>query len=144
MEKTVIWFDMDGTLANLYNVDNWLEKLINSDPSPYLEAAPLVNLSSLARKLNTLQRRGYKIGIVSWLSKNGSCEYNEMVISAKRKWLAIHLKSVNFDYIDIIEYGTPKENGRNGILFDDEEKNRKNWKGKAFDERQIMEILKSL
>ena len=144
MEKTVIWFDMDGTLANLYNVDNWLEKLVNSDPSPYLEAAPLVNLSSLARKLNTLQRRGYKIGIVSWLSKNGSCGYNEMVISAKRKWLAIHLKSVNFDYIDIIEYGTPKENGRNGILFDDEEKNRKNWKGKAFDERQIMEILKAL
>lgn len=144
MEKTVIWFDMDGTLANLYNVDNWLEKLVNSDPSPYLEAAPLVNLSRLARRLNKLQRNGYKIGIVSWLSKNGSYEYNELVISAKRKWLAIHLKSVKFDYIDIIEYGTPKEIGRNGILFDDEENNRKNWKGKAFDESKIMEILKSL
>ncbi len=144
MEKTVIWFDMDGTLANLYNVDNWLEKLVNSDPSPYLEAAPLVNFSNLARLLNKLQRRGYKIGIVSWLSKNGSYEYNELVISAKRKWLAIHLKSVKFDYVDIIEYGTPKEIGRNGILFDDEENNRKNWKGKAFDESQIMEILKSL
>lgn len=144
MEKTVIWFDMDGTLANLYNVDNWLEKLVNSDPSPYLEAAPMVNFSNLARLLNKLQRRGYKIGIVSWLSKNGSYEYNELVISAKRKWLAIHLKSVKFDYVDIIEYGTPKEIGRNGILFDDEENNRKNWKGKAFDESQIMEILKSL
>ena len=144
MEKTVIWFDMDGTLANLYNVDNWLEKLVNSDPSPYLEAAPLVNLSRLARRLNKLQRDGYKIGIVSWLSKSGSCEYNKMVISAKKKWLEIHLKSVKFDYIDIIEYGTPKEMGRNGILFDDEEKNRKNWKGNSFDESQIFEILKSL
>lgn len=144
MEKIGIWFDMDGTLANLYNVDNWLEKLVNSDPSPYAEAKPLVNLSSLARVLNRLQRDGHKIGVVSWLSKNGSCEYNEMVISAKRKWLAIHLKSVKFDYIDIIEYGSPKEMGRNGILFDDEEKNRKNWKGSAFDESQIMEILKSL
>lgn len=144
MEKFGIWFDMDGTIADLYGVDNWLEKLVNSDPSPYAEAAPLVNLSRLARRLNKLQRNGYKIGIVSWLSKSGSCEYNEMVISAKKKWLEIHLKSVKFDYIDIIEYGTPKEIGRNGILFDDEEKNRKNWKGNSFDENQIFEILKSL
>ena len=144
MEKFGIWFDMDGTIADLYGVDNWLEKLVNSDPSPYAEAAPLVNLSRLARRLNKLQRDGYKIGIVSWLSKSGSCEYNKMVISAKKKWLEIHLKSVKFDYIDIIEYGTPKEIGRNGILFDDEEKNRKNWKGNSFDENQIFEILKSL
>lgn len=144
MEKFGIWFDMDGTIADLYGVDNWLEKLVNSDPSPYAEAAPLVNLSRLARRLNKLQRNGYKIGIVSWLSKSGSCEYNKMVISAKKKWLEIHLKSVKFDYIDIIEYGTPKEIGRNGILFDDEEKNRKNWKGNSFDENQIFEILKSL
>ena len=33
-----IWFDMDGTLADLYGVENWLEKLRASDPSPYAEA----------------------------------------------------------------------------------------------------------
>jgi hypothetical protein len=144
MEKVVIWFDMDGTIADLYGVENWLEKLRNSDPAPYAEAAPLLNLSSLARVLNRLQRQGYEIGIVSWLSKTGSFEYNEAVIEAKQTWLKIHLKSVHFDYIDIIEYGTPKEDGRDGILFDDEEKNRKNWKGEAFDESKIMEILKAL
>jgi hypothetical protein len=32
----------------------------------------------------------------------------------------------------------------NGILFDDEEPNRKNWKGQAFDESKIMEILKAV
>lgn len=144
MEKVAIWFDMDGTIADLYGVENWLEKLVNSDPSPYEEAAPLLNLSSLARVLNRLQRQGYKIGIVSWLSKSGSAEYNEAVIEAKQGWLKAHLKSVHFDYIDIIKHSTPKEIGRNGILFDDEEKNRKNWSGAAFDQTQIMEILKSL
>jgi hypothetical protein len=34
--------------------------------------------------------------------------------------LAKHLASVHFDTIDIIAYGTPKGNGRSGILFDDE------------------------
>ena len=144
MEKVGIWFDMDGTIANLYGVENWLEKLGSSDPSPYAEAEPLLKLSSFARVLNRLQRQGYKLGIVSWLAKYGSFEYNEAVIEAKQNWLKLHLKSVHFDYIDILEHGTPKEQGRAGILFDDEEKNRKNWNGAAFDESQIMEILKSL
>lgn len=139
-----IWFDMDGTIANLYGIENWLEKLVNSDPSPYAEAKPLIRMASLARVLNNLQRKGYEIGIISWLSKSGSAEYNEMVINAKREWLEIHLKSVKFDHIDIVKYGTPKEMGRNGILFDDEEQNRKNWKGEAFDEKNIIEILKTL
>ena len=142
--KKQIWFDMDGTIADLYGVENWLEKLTNSDPSPYAEAKPLVRMASLARILNRLQREGYEIGIVSWLSKNGNIEYNELVVEAKKEWLAIHLKSVKFDYIDIVKYGTPKEVGRSGILFDDEEQNRKNWKDEAYDGDEIIEILKAL
>jgi FMN phosphatase YigB (HAD superfamily) len=139
-----IWFDMDGTIADLYGVENWLEKLTNSDPSPYAEAKPLVRMASLARILNRLQREGYEIGVISWLAKYGSVEYNELVIEAKKEWLKIHLKSVKFDHIDIVKYGTPKEMGRNGILFDDEEQNRKNWKDEAYDVNQILEILKAL
>ena len=142
--KKQIWFDMDGTIADLYGVENWLEKLTNSDASPYAEAKPLVRMASLARVLNRLQRNGYEIGIISWLAKYGSAEYNEMVIEAKKNWLAVHLKSVKFDHIDIVKYGTPKEMGRNGILFDDEEQNRKNWKYEAYDVNQILEILKAL
>jgi len=65
-----IWFDMDGTIADLYGVNGWLEMLIAEDTTPYAIARPLVNLSQLARKLNTLQRAGYEIGIISWGSKN--------------------------------------------------------------------------
>lgn len=144
MEKVGIWFDMDGTIADLYGVENWLPKLRASDPSPYMEAEPLVRMASLARVLNRLQRDGYKIGIVSWLSKNGSLKYNEAVIEAKEKWLKLHLKSVSFDYIEIIEHGTPKQIGRAGILFDDEEKNREAWNGAAYDVDNIIEVLKGL
>ena len=33
--KTTIWFDMDGTIANLYGVPGWLSYLQESDPTPY-------------------------------------------------------------------------------------------------------------
>ena len=143
MEK-MIWFDMDGTIADLYGVENWLPMLIAEDATPYAVAAPLVRMQSLARVLNRLQRNGWKLGIISWLSKSGSDAYGEAVAEVKRKWLARHLGSVNFDRIDIVAYGTPKQNGRNGILFDDEKRNRDNWNGTAYDVQNILEVLKTL
>lgn len=139
-----IWFDMDGTIADLYGVDGWLEMLINNDPTPYKVARPLVRMATLARLLNRLQREGYEIGIVSWLSKTSTAEYDRAVTEVKKEWLAVHLKSVRFDSIDILPYGTPKEIGRDGILFDDEEKNRRNWNGIAHNVNEIIEVLKAL
>lgn len=146
MTKT-IFFDMDGTIADLYGVENWLNYLINSDPSPYKNAKPLLNLNSLARILNRLQRTGYHIGIISWLSKNSTESYDEAVTQAKKAWLNKHLASVRFDEIHIVSYGTPKEifaHNKQDILFDDEEKNRLNWTGKAYNVESILEILKGI
>ena len=137
-------FDMDGTIANLYGVQNWLEMLIAEDTTPYAVARPMVNMSALARRLNNLQRSGYKIGVISWLSKSGSVEYNERVAEVKREWLAKHLPSVQWDSITIVPYGTPKQNFCDtpyDVLFDDEERNRESWTGKAYDVDNIIEIL---
>lgn len=144
-----IYFDMDGTIADLYGVPNWLDYLINSDPLPYKAARPLVNMNSLARLLNRLQADGYHIGIVSWLSKSGTESYNEAVTNAKLAWLNKHLHSVRWDEIVIVPYGTCKRTAVNfeGILFDDEERNRKEWakgEGLAFNVENIIEILKGL
>lgn len=142
-----IYFDMDGTIANLYAVENWLSKLRNEDASPYTDATPLVRLCTLARLLNKAKRNGHKIGIVSWLAKNSTEEYDIKVTKAKIEWLKTHLKSVQFDEIKIGKYGTPKStmvDDINGILFDDEEPNRKEWKGKAFDVDNIIGILKEI
>ena len=147
MMSTTIYFDMDGTIANLYGVENWLDYLRNNDETPYTVAEPLVRLASLARVLNNLQRKGYKIGIISWLAKNSSTDYDEKVTKAKRAWLNKHLHSVRFDEINIVTYGTPKQRfakTNNDILFDDEAKNRNDWTGKAFDVTNIIETLRGL
>ena len=140
-------FDMDGTLANLYGVENWLEMLIAEDTTPYAEAIPLLRLSALAKRLNNLQKQGYQLAVISWLSKSGSEAYNEAVTAVKLNWLAKHLPSVNWDRITIVPYGTPKQNFCGSpldILFDDEAKNRDNWTGRAFDVDNILGELASL
>ena len=144
---TTIFFDMDGTIADLYGVENWLDYLIASDALPYEIAKPLIRLNALARILNRLQKQGYKVGVISWLAKNSNTAYDEKVTRAKKEWLKKHLASVNFDEIHIVKYGTPKQmfaKTENDILFDDEEKNRNDWIGKAFDVNEIIEILKGM
>ncbi len=142
-----ICFDMDGTIANLYGVDNWLEYLIAEDVRPYREAKVMVNMNSLARILNRLQRNGHEIGVISWTSKGGSAEYNAEVAEVKRAWLRKHLASVKFDFIAVVPYGYNKNNfanSENDILFDDEERNRKAWSGVAYDVNNIIEVLKRI
>lgn len=142
-----IYFDMDGTIADLYGVNGWLDYLIAKDSTPYKIAKPLVRLSLLARYLNELQRKGYRIGIISWLAKNSNAEFDKAVTEAKMKWLKTHLASVQFDEINIVAYGTPKEmfsKSKMDILFDDETPNREKWIGEAFNEKMIFEILKAL
>ena len=144
MKKITINFDLDGCLVGLYDVPNWLDYLVNEDTTPYEIAEPLLRLSALARRLNALQRNGYRLAIISWLSKCGSDEYNEEVTETKLDWLAEHLPSVRWDDIIIVPHGTPKElfcHTAEDVLFDDEERNRNNWTGRAYDVENILGIL---
>ena len=144
-----IYFDMDGTIANLYGVENWLDYLIGGKTKPYREARPLVNMRDLGKEIKRLQKIGYKVGIVSWLSKNSTENYDAEVTKAKFRWLEKHIGAVRWDEIHIVKYGTPKSTvveNPFGILFDDELNNRKEWdkKGLAFDVDNIIEILKKM
>lgn len=141
-----IYFDMDGTIADLYAVENWLPKLRASDASPYEEAEVMLNMSVLARYLNKLQKLGYEIGIISWTSKGGTEKYNRAVEVAKLNWLHDHLKSVSFDEIYIVDYGTPKQDfaDETDILFDDNENIRNEWTGQAYEPSEILSILSGL
>ena len=117
------------------------------NPAPYEQAKVMVNMSQLARVLNQLKAKGYHIGIVSWLSKQPTREYDIAVTKAKYTWLNKHLPSVEFDEIKIVAHGTPKSQAvkyGGGILFDDEQGNRNEWQGQAYDEKNILEILKNL
>ena len=146
-----IYFDMDGTIADLYAVENWLPKLRAYDVSPYLEATPMCDMNQLLQKLNQLQYLGVKIGILSWCSKGATKEYNSAVRKAKRAWLKTQLPGFKFDEIHIVSYGKPKYRIANddGWLIDDEAKNRTLWewfKKESFDPttEDILEILDTI
>ena len=141
-----IYFDMDGTIADLYGVSGWLADLEAENVRPYAEAKPLLNLSLLARYIHKAQRMGYTVGVISWLSKTGSPAYNEAVTAVKREWLAKHLPSVEWDEIHIVKYGTPKSTCRTcpGILFDDEQRNLDEWGAGAVIASNLLEILRNL
>ena len=148
----VFCFDMDGTIADLYAVENWLDALRSFSARPYAEAAPMMNFSALARQLNAAQRKGAKLVIISWASKCCDPVFHADICMAKRNWLAEHLPSVHWDEIHIVPHGTNKAEvcgvtGENFFLFDDEERNRDQWEeldGLAFNPSDIPEILKAI
>ena len=142
-----IWWDMDGTIANLYAVENWLPMLRAEDTTPYVEAEVMWNMRQPARLMTQVQKLGYKLGIISGTSKGGSESYNEAVKQAKLSWLGKHLASVNWDNICVVSYGTPKSlvmQGEDDILFDDEEPNRDAWLGEAYEPDMMIKVLKAL
>lgn len=146
----MICFDMDGTIADLYGVDNWLEKLRNFDPSPYRDAAPMWDMEQLNEVLLALMCEGWEIRVISWLSKESTPEYNKAVRQAKREWLAAHKFPV--DKVHLVAYGTTKANcvrkvATAAVLVDDNEKVRNGWHlGDTIDptEGNLLQKLESL
>lgn len=129
-----IYFDMDGTIADLYGVPDWLPKLMACDPSPYAEAEPLVDPDSLWELCAVAAASNYRIGIVSWLSKECPTSYAEDIIDAKLGWCDEFLPVIN--EIVLAPYGMPKSTTvlvpYNAILVDDEERNRIEWTDPAY------------
>lgn len=140
-----IWFDMDGTLADLYAVDGWLDALRARDTHPYEVAKPMIDTLALASLLNDAKAHGHEVGVISWGAKDATAEYNARVAIAKREWLARMLPTVTWNTIRIVEYGTDKRTATGGgILFDDEEPNRNAWGRGAYEPREILEFLASI
>lgn len=125
-----IIFDMDGTLADFYGVDGWLEDLENHNPRPYEVAKPLVDMELLIDLLDLLKAQGWIICITSWLANHSTKEFDKLTRMAKIEWL----KKYNFPYdeIHLVKYGTTKADctrNKKGyqVLVDDNEKVRKGW-----------------
>ena len=77
--------------------------------------------------------------------ENGSDLYNGQVALSKMCWLHKHLKSVQWDEIKIVKYGTNKYNEcGGGILFDDEENNRNMWQDVAYTPEILLSVLSDL
>lgn len=149
----MICFDMDGTIAQLYAVPNWLARLKAQDPTPYLEAEAMWNMTQLAKILSALQNLGVEIRIITWLSKESTEEYKNAVREAKKEWLENY--DFPYDHFHGVQYGATKADSirkalapnETAWLIDDNAKVRKGWHmGEAIDPTNVdlLELLSSL
>lgn len=145
-----IWFDMDGTIADLYGVDGWLDDLREFNPRPYRIAKPMYNMNTLCSICARLKDLGYHIGIISWLSKVPEAEFDRAVTESKIQWLAEYGLGGICDKILVTPHGVPKHETcaqyGHGILVDDEAKNRNDWNiGATIDaNKNILAVLLNL
>ena len=149
----MICFDMDGTIADLYAVENWLPMLRAFDPTPYEVAEPMWEMAELANLLRKCQTIGIEVRIITWLSKDSNPDYDRAVREAKRNWLAE--MDFPFDHFHGVQYGATKADSirrylaedETAILFDDNAKVRNGWHmGEAIDPTttDILEVLRNL
>lgn len=141
-----IYFDMDGTIADLYGFENWLNYLLSSDTKPYLDCTPLVNPKSFIKIISNLKSKGYTIGVISWGAKNGTNEYTRKVKAAKIEWLNKWFGDI-FSEIHVVKYGTSKYSCakvKNSILVDDNSDVRKKWHGWTIDASNCEEMMNTL
>jgi len=129
--KPTIYFDLDGTVYDLYGTPDWLERITTlADPTAYSDGDALVCMDTLHDTLTALVNAGYRVGVVSWLAKGASAEYNRLVRRVKRAWVRENLPLAS--EVHIVKYGTPKHrvvNDKRGILVDDNAEVRESWKG---------------
>ena len=148
-ENKILVFDMDGTIADFYGVEGWLNDLEAESTRPYEEARPLYDVNYLNNLIERLKMVGWKIIITTWLSKNGTKEFNDRTRKAKLEWLEKY--HFPYDEIHLVKYGTTKANctryiGGYQVLVDDNEKVRKGWKlGATIDaNNNILEELEKM
>jgi len=119
--KNTIWFDMDGTVADLYNRQNWLGLLETESPI-FADLDPICDIEELARLCTKLFSIGYRIGIITWLPAHASADYRTTCTADKNAWLAQNMPYIT--EVHTLPYGTPKQNagfdrGTYNYLVDD-------------------------
>lgn len=128
-----IYFDLDGTVADLYGVENWEMRLVSHDVTPYEEAEPMFDMTKLNTILEELKSKGVIVGVISWLAIGSNKEYDKATRRAKREWIKKHLPAA-MDEIHLVKYGTPKHRVakiKDSVLIDDNKTVRKAWKNGA-------------
>lgn len=133
--KRAIWFDMDGTIYELYEIPDWLECLQEKRYSVYNQAGKArVNLDRIREAVRALTAQGWEVGIITWAGKNvkrGSWEF-EAIAHFKREWTAHNFPEL-LDNFQLLEYGESKADYAPAsydlnILVDDNTEVREAWR----------------
>lgn len=148
----MIALDMDGTIADLYAVNDWCRRIRSNDATPYSEARPMVNACDLASAIDRAHADGVRVEVISWgCGGEPSAQMEHDTRAAKLNWLDANGAS-GLDAVRVVRHGTPKSTLADGCaaLIDDEQRNRDEWersgRGPACDAgdpvRTILAILR--
>ena len=130
MKKINVYLDMDGTIADLYGIENWLPRLRASDRTIFLECEPLITEEML---FETFPEDEYEIKILSMTPKGASKSYCVNVAKQKSEWLDIYFPRITKRIYKRYGHNKNLKNSKNAILVDDSAPIRKSWNGKALD-----------
>lgn len=110
-----LYFDMDGTICDLYAVPDWLSLLKARAVEPYYRAKPMISPSNMLKLSYS-----YELHVITWTAKNATTSYHNRIADAKKNWLIAHYGDI-FKSINIIPHGTSKADYcRDGLLIDDD------------------------
>ena len=133
-----IWFDLDGTIFDLYHQDNWEPKLRAEESGVFTAYGetegwlPYINRNLFAEAVQALMMEfGVEFNVITWLPMQASPEYEEVCRAEKIQWVKQNLPFVN--EISCVSYGIPKQNcikkkAQTMILLDDNMEVCEEWK----------------
>lgn len=125
---SAVLLDMDGTIADTYNVPNWLDQLRSESVEPFINAQPLITeekLFSLFSEENIVICTMLPKGVALGTSYADACQ------RAKQQWLERYFPSLQ-NAVLFMEYGDNKSLGefsKNCLLIDDSATIRDNFNG---------------
>lgn len=128
--KTKVYLDMDGTIADLYSQENWLDKLKREESNLFRNLVPMITEEEL---FDMYPEDEFDIRILSMTPKGASDRYIRQVEFEKDEWLAKHFPKLRQGKRIYMKYGMNKnlKGCANAILIDDNAEIRKRWKGTA-------------
>ena len=122
----LVYFDMDGTISDLYGVSNIFNRLDSLDASVYYEAKPINKYIDMLKEFHNM---GYKVIILSCLGMISEKQFDIDTINNKNKWLDEYVGDKYIDERIYLPYTKHKEQyiAEYGILVDDDDKVLMNW-----------------
>lgn len=125
-----IYLDLDGTVYNLYKIENWLSMLRNEESGVFNQNQFIGNYNEFLKEVYRLIGSGWSFGVITWLPMGASPEYEQICREEKEQWINENLPFVN--EVNICFYGIPKQNliqkrAKTMVLIDDNIEVCKMW-----------------
>ena len=139
-----VFFDLDGTLFNLYGKTNWLEMLRTEQAGAFIGSfLPEIDLCEFYQTIERLSIYGIQFAVISWLPMQASPEYEEICREEKNNWILENLPFVS--EVSIVPYGIPKQDciikrAQRMILLDDNKEICETWE--TAKQRKAIQITK--